>query len=415
MDVSVFNLWQKITNDLKLLITSETDSLWISPVEPLSFKNNIFTLQFPNIYFLQLIINNQQKNIEHTLLNFCDQSITLKFKFQENILQKKEEISSNNYGHIFQFIIKVQKDHINPKYFFVGLVGDASNRFAHVWSESVAKSPGKQFNHLFMYSGVVVPGKAHLFYAIDNYVKKNSMPNLKVLCVTCEKFVTEFIESIRFDKVASFKSKYRNLDCLLIDDIQPPDLERRIAIFKKKYDVEKIYIPNDVNLYTTAQIKSNIRQLKGSLLKITAFSLFTVTPLTVDSVRKMLKDIIKIDNYIHITIKNVQKIVLEDFNINIKDMQSKRRTNTIAFPKQIAMYLTKTLTDKFSTSVIDYVFFGKRNRSTVMHACNKIKDKITSDLYFNAKINQIIKNSEMQINIFLYKKMKKKIYYHYRI
>jgi chromosomal replication initiator protein len=339
----------------------------------------------------------------------------------------------------------MQKDQINPKYTFAGFVIGASNRFAHGCAEAVAKSPGRQFNPLFMYSGVGL-GKTHLLHAIGNYIKQTS-PNLKVLYITCEKFVTEFIESIRFDRISSFKSKYRNLDCLLIDDIQflvgkessqeeffhmfnslfnlkkqvaissdrppkelegveerlisrfewgiiadiqPPELETRIAILRKKAEEEKIYIPDDVILCIATQVRSNIRQLEGSLLRITAFSLFTGTPLTVDSVQKMLKDIIKTDDSARVTIETIQKVVAENFNIDIRDMKSKRRTDAIAFPRQIAMYLTRTLTDEFSTNAIGDAF-GGRDHSTVMHACNKIKEKMNSDPYFNAKINQIIK------------------------
>jgi chromosomal replication initiator protein len=176
----------------------------------------------------------------------------------------------------------------------------------------------------------------------------------------------------------------------IIADIQPPDLETRIAILRKKADEENIYIPDDVVLHIATHVKSNIRQLEGSLLRITAFSTFTVTPLTVDSVQKMLKDIIKTDNSNNITIETIQKVVSSEFNLSTRDMKSKRRTDALAFPRQIAMYLARTMTDEFSTNTIGEAF-GGRDHSTVMHACNKIKEKINSDPYFTAKINQIIK------------------------
>jgi chromosomal replication initiator protein len=176
----------------------------------------------------------------------------------------------------------------------------------------------------------------------------------------------------------------------IIADIQAPDLETRIAILRKKAEEEKIYIPDDVVIYIASQIKSNIRQLEGSLLRITAFSLFTGTPLTVDSVQKILQDIIKTDGSAQITIESIKQVVADEFNLDIKDMNSKRRTDAVAFPRQIAMYLLRTLSDEFSTNAIGEAF-GGRDHSTVMHAYNKIKDKIDADPYFNAKINQIIK------------------------
>jgi chromosomal replication initiator protein len=444
MRVSVSDLWQKVINNIKLSLTPEAYNLWISPVKPLTLENNILTLEVPNIYFSQWITNNQKNKIEQILFNSCGQQIVLELKPQQNISDIIKKVEDTPDHEDVQVIV-MQKDQINPKYVFSGFVVGASNRFAHGCSEAVAKNPGKQFNPLFFYSGVGL-GKTHLLNAIGNYIKQ-STPKLKALYVTCEKFVTEFIESIRFDKISFFKSKYRSLDCLLIDDIQflvgkegsqeeffhmfnnlfnfkkqivissdrppkdlkgveerlisrfewgiiadiqPPDLETRIAILRKKAEEEKIYIPNDVILCIATQIKSNIRQLEGSLLRITAFSAFTGTPLTVDSAQKMLKDIIKTDNSEHITIENIQKAISDNFNIDIRDMKSKRRTDAISFPRQIAMYLTRTLTDEFSTNAIGEAF-GGRDHSTVMHACNKIKDKLDSDPYFNAKINKIIK------------------------
>ncbi|MDR2395744.1 MAG: chromosomal replication initiator protein DnaA [Endomicrobium sp.] len=449
MSKVVYSIWEKVVDNIKLSVSSETYNLWIEPLKPLSFENNVFTLEVPNVYFSQWISKNQQKNIEQIISLECGNRVALEFKPQQDlaqvIIKSGDTPEHTDVNMPVQQSVVAQKDQINPKYVFPGFVVGASNRFAHGCCEAVAKNPGKQFNPLFMYSGVGL-GKTHLLYAIGNYIKQ-SIPNSKVMYVTCEKFVTEFIESIRFDKVSAFKSKYRGLDCLLIDDIQflmgkessqeeffhmfnnlfnskkqvvvssdrppkelegveerlisrfewgviadiqPPDLETRIAILRKKAEEEKIYVPDDVVIYIVSQIKSNIRQLEGSLLRITAFSLFTGTPLTVDSVQKILHDIIKADNSARITIESIQQVVADEFNLDIKDMKSKRRTDVIAFPRQIAMYLARTLTDEFSTNAIGDAF-GGRDHSTVMHACNKIKEKMDSDPYFNAKINQIIK------------------------
>ena len=444
MSISVSDLWQKVTDNIKLSVTAEIYNLWISPVKPLTFENNIFTLEVPNTYFSQWIVNNQQKNIEQTLSDSCGQRIALALKPQQSTSEiiKKTEDAPNHTDIPAQ---TMQKDQVNPKYVFSSFVVGTSNRFAHGCSEAVAKNPSKQFNPLFLYSGVGL-GKTHLLNAIGNHIKQ-STTQLKVLYVTCEKFVTEFIESIRFNKISLFKSKYRSLDCLLIDDIQfligkessqeeffhmfnnlfnlkkqivissdrppkklknveerlisrfewgviadiqPPDLETRVAILRKKAEEEKIHIPDDIILHIATQVRSNIRQLEGSLLRIAAFSTFTGTALTIDLVKKMLKDIIKIDDSSHITIKNIQKAVSDNFNIDIKDMKSKRRTDTVTLPRQIAMYLSRTLNDEFSTDAIGEAF-GGRNHSTVMYSYNKIKEKMDSDPYFNAKINEIVK------------------------
>jgi len=444
MNVPISDLWQKVVDNIKTSVTLETYNLWISPLKPLNFENNIFTLGVPNAYFSRWIAENQQKNIEKTLSDSCGHQIILELKSQESIGEVAKE-TENMYKHTYTVNQAMPKDQINPKYFFSGFVVGASNRFAHGCSEAVAKNPGKQFNPLFLYSGVGL-GKTHLLHAIGNFIKQSS-PSLKVLYVTCEKFVTEFIESIRFDKISSFKSRYRGLDCLLIDDIQflvgkessqeeffhmfnnlfnskkqlaissdrppkelegveerlvsrfewgviadiqPPDLETRIAILRKKAEKDKIHVSDDIITYIANHVKSNIRQLEGSLLTVDASSKFSETPLTIETVRNVLKDIIKATNPVRITIENIQKVVSDEFNINVKDMKSKLRTDLVAFPRQIAMYLARTLTDEFSTVAIGDAF-GGRDHSTVMHACSKIREKVNSNPYFNAKINQIIK------------------------
>ncbi|MCL2335078.1 MAG: chromosomal replication initiator protein DnaA [Endomicrobia bacterium] len=445
MSVSISELWKTVVDNLNLSLTQETYNLWIAPLKPLTLENNIFTVAVPNVYFSQWIESHQQKNIEKILSEAGGQQIILELKPQQDLAPIIAQVE-NTPAPADVLAPIMQKDQINPKYIFERFVVGSSNRFAHGCSEAVAKNPGKQFNPLFIYGGVGL-GKTHLLHAIGNYIKQSN-PQLRVLYATAEKFTTEFIESLRFDKMTSFKNKYRSLDCLLIDDIQflvgkessqeeffyifnslydsrkqvvissdrppkelekveerlisrfewgiiadiqPPDLETRIAILRKKAEDEKLYVPDDVILYIATQIKSNIRELEGSLLRITAFSAFTGTPLTVDSVQKILKDVVKPpDDAARITIENIQKVVANDFNIDLRDMKSKRRTDAVAFPRQIAMYLARTMTDEFSTNDIGDAF-GGRDHTTVMHACNKIKEKMNSDPYFNAKLNQLIK------------------------
>jgi len=447
MSIHVGEVWQKVVDNINLSVTPETYNLWIAPLKPLGFENDVFTVAVPNVYFSQWIENHQQKNIEQLLSANLGRQIALQMQPQQDLAPIIAKVENTPAPADVPFPAQsAQKDQINSKYLFDRFVVGASNRFAHGCSEAVAKNPGNQFNPLFLYGGVGL-GKTHLLHAIGNYIK-SSNPSLRVLYVTCEKFVSEFIEAIRFGNPALFKNKYRNLDCLLIDDIQflvgkessqeeffyifnslydsrkqivvssdrppkelekveerlisrfgwgvtadiqAPDLETRIAILRKKAEDEKLYVPDDVIIYIAAQIKSNIRELEGSLLRITAFSAFTGTPLTVDSVQKILKDIVRPpDDSAPVTIDNIQKIVAEEFNIELRDMKSKRRTDAVAFPRQIAMYLSRTLTDKFSTTDIGESF-GGRDHTTVMHACNKIKEKMNSDPYFNAKLNQIIK------------------------
>jgi len=266
------------------------------------------------------------------------------------------------------------------------------------------------------------------------------------LYVTAERFVNEFIDSLTHNMSALFQNKFRNLDCLLIDDIQflinktssqesffytfnelfdhrkqiiitsdrppkelsnieerlisrfewgiiadvkPPDLETRIAILRRKAEGERLFVPDDVILYLASQIKTNVRKMEGSLIRIVAFSALTGTPLTIDTAKEILSDIIRREEIAKpITIERIQKIVAKHFHIDIKDMRSKKRTDEIALPRQVAMYLSRTLTETSTIAIGED--FGGKDHTTVLHACNKIKTLMTSDPFFNANINKII-------------------------
>lgn len=442
---TVEEIWKKVIDQLRSEMVLESFSLWIQPLKPVSYSQGKFVIQVPNKYFSDWLKTHQQENIEKIIKGEIAEEARLEFLETQDltsILKKVEDIEEQ--VHVPPPVRTPSEEQFNPKYIFDRFVVGASNRFAQASCEAVAKDPGRQFNPLFIYGGVGL-GKTHLLHAIGNHIRKNN-PAARVMYVTSEKFINEFIDSIRFEKPASFRNKYRNLDCLFIDDIQflvgrqssqeeffytfntlydsrkqvvitsdrppkelptleprlisrfewgviadiqPPDLETRIAILRKKAEEEKLYIPDDVILYIATQIKSNIRELEGFLLRITAFSAFTGTPLTVDSVQKILKDVVRPPNdAVPITIARIQKVVATHFNLEVKDMKSKRRTDAVAFPRQIAMYLARTLTDEFSTTEIGESFGGK-DHTTVMHACNKIKTRMATDPYFVAKINQI--------------------------
>ena len=450
MNKNYEEVWTNVVDNLRKTMVEDSFNLWIQPLKAVSYNEGKLRIQVPNKYFSDWIKIHQQDTIEKIIKEQTNEEIKLDFEEMQDltsILKRVEDIQEPDIEISSPTSAALPQDqNFSSKYVFDRFVVGPSNRFAHGSCEAVAKAPGKQFNPLFIYGGVGL-GKTHLLHAIGNFIRKNN-PSLRVLYVTSEKFINEFIDSLRYEKPASFRNKYRNVDCLLIDDIQflvekqrsqeeffytfnslydsrkqivitsdrppkempnleprlisrfewgvvadimAPDLETRIAILRKKAEEERLYIPDDVILYIATNVKSNIRELEGSLLRITAFSAFTGTPLTVDSVQKILKDIVRPDeNAAPITIERIQNVVAKHFNLDLKDMKSKRRTDAVAFPRQIAMYLARTLTDEFSTNDIGEAFGGK-DHTTVMHACNKIKAKMSSDPYFVAKINQISK------------------------
>jgi len=317
---------------------------------------------------------------------------------------------------------------------------------------AVAKDPGRAYNPLFLYGGVGL-GKTHILHSVGHSIRMQN-PGARVLYVTSERFINEFIDALRFDKMKDFRAKFRNLDCLLIDDIQsligkdnsqeeffytfnslydtrkqiiissdrpptetkvsarlvsrlewgvvadiqPPDLETRIAILRKKAASENLFVPDDVILFVASRIRANIRELEGSLIRVVAFSSLTGTPLTIDSVRETLKDIVSSNDASRpIRIEDIQEVITAHFNLDIKDMKSKRRTDAVAFPRQIAMYLARTLTEYSTTEIGEN--FGGKDHTTVMHACNKIKKKLASDPYFTALINKITQQIKTHITL----------------
>jgi chromosomal replication initiator protein len=319
-----------------------------------------------------------------------------------------------------------------------------SNRFAQAASQAVAKDPGKAYNPLFLYGGVGL-GKTHLMHAIGHHILQSN-PHARVLYTTSEKFINEFIDSLRFEKMNQFRQKYRNLDCLLIDDIQflvnkessqeeffytfntlydtrkqivitsdrppkeiptlqerlitrfewgvvadiqAPELETRIAILREKAEAENLFVPDDVLLFLASQIRTNIRELEGSLIRVVAHASLTGISLTVDSAKETLRDVIaKEAAAAPVSLEKIQEVVARHYHLDVHEMKSRRRTDAIAFPRQIAMYLARSLTEMSTTQIGDS--FGGKDHTTVMHATNKVKNRLDSDPFFTAHLNKII-------------------------
>ena len=327
---------------------------------------------------------------------------------------------------------------LNSKYTFDSFVIGPSNRFAHAASSAVCDSPAKAYNPLFIYGGVGL-GKTHLMHAIGHKVLQK-FPKAKVLYISSEEFTNQLIGAIQNRTTTKFREKYRHVDILLIDDIhfiagkestqeeffhtfntlydahkqivvssdrppkeiqaleerlvsrfewglvtdvQPPDFETRMAILKKKSERETITLPDDVYYFLAEKIKSNIRELEGALIRIVAYAKLIGKEISVDMVKDVLKDMIK-EGEKKITIDIIQKKVCEYFDMKLSDMKVKKRSRGIAYPRQIAMYLARQLTDYSLPEIGEY--FGGRDHTTVMHAY----DKIMTDLKVKKGLNELI-------------------------
>src|SRR5690625_3481105 len=333
---------------------------------------------------------------------------------------------------------------LNGNHTFETFVIGNGNRFSHAASLAVAEAPAKAYNPLFIYGGVGL-GKTHLMHAIGHYVLEHR-PNAKVAYLSSEKFTNEFINSIRDNKTESFRNRYRNVDVLLIDDIQflagkestqeeffhtfnalhednkqivissdrtpkeiptledrlrsrfewglitditPPDLETRIAILRKKCEEENVEIPNEAMIYIASNIQTNIRELEGALTRVAAYSKLSNQPMTSDTVAEALKDIVSQKKPKKITIQDIQEIVASYYGVQIEEFASKKRTKSIAFPRHVAMYLSRELTDNSLPKIGEV--FGGRDHTTVIHAHEKISRLVSEDSLFKDELEEIEK------------------------
>jgi chromosomal replication initiator protein len=424
---------------IKIELSEVSYNTWFKTIEPISMDDNNIILAAPNEFtkgildgrYLNLIknaISQITKQNYHIIITIPEDEIKL------NVGQTKAVENGEN----------ISRSQLNPKYTFDSFVIGNSNRFAHAASLAVAEAPAQAYNPLFIYGGVGL-GKTHLMHAIGHYIL-NQNSKTKVVYVSSEKFTNELINSIRDDKNDAFRNRYRNVDVLLIDDIQfiagkertqeeffhtfnalhdankqiiissdrppkeiptledrlrsrfewgliadiqPPDLETRIAILKKKAKVENLSIENDVLLYIATKIQSNIRELEGALIKIVAYSSLTKKEITVDLAEEALKDIISSSKPKEITVNLIKEVVAKNFNIKSEDFNSKKRTRAIAYPRQVAMYLCRELTDLSLPKIGDE--FGGRDHTTVIHAYEKISSNLKSNSTFNKKIENVIK------------------------
>ncbi|MFW6377235.1 MAG: chromosomal replication initiator protein DnaA [bacterium] len=443
------HIWQETLNKIKENLSNPSFNTWFSEAKPVKLdENNRLLIEVPNDFikdwlenrYLDLIseiIFKLTNNKWQPLFLTSEELADLKNKASTLKLKKKDIITNKN---------EVKKDFkcLNPKYTFDTFVVGNSNRFAHAASLAVAEAPAKAYNPLFIYGDVGL-GKTHLMQAIAHFILEHT-PDSKVMYVSSETFTNELINAIKDDSTIEFREKYRNIDILLVDDIQflagkertqeeffhtfnalhesnrqliissdrppkeiptledrlrsrfewglitdmqSPDLETRIAILRKKADLENLEVENEVIIYIANKIQSNIRELEGALTKVIAYSSLVEREIDVELAQEALKDLLdkNTNKNRKIDIKLIQKIITEYYNLKLEDMKSKKRTQNIAFPRQIAMYLSRELTDLSLPQIGEE--FGGRDHTTVIHAHNKIEQKIEDELDFNTTIDKL--------------------------
>ena len=444
MSFNLEDIWGKSLKLIKTELTEVSFNTWMKSIDPVSLEEETIVLAAPNEFTKSILEARYLTLIKNAVKQISNKNFDITFiipgeEVNQDVGQpkkedKKEVIENNN----------LSKSHLRSKYTFDQFVIGNSNRFAHAASLAVAEAPAKAYNPLFIYGGVGL-GKTHLMNAIGHYILDQN-PNSSVVYVSSEKFTNELINSIRDNQKVEFRNKYRNVDVLLIDDIQfiagkertqeeffhtfnalheankqiiissdrppkeiptledrlrsrfewgliadiqPPDLETRIAILKKKAKLENLDVDNDVLLFVADKIRSNIRELEGALIRIIAYSSLTNKEITVELANEALKDIISDNKPTKIDVNRIKEVVSNKFNVKIEDFNSKKRARSISYPRQIAMYLSRELTDLSLPKIGDE--FGGRDHTTVIHAYDKISKEINKNKEVKSTIDDIVK------------------------
>lgn len=435
-------LWTAALELIAEKISKPSFDTWLKNTKPKGFIDDTLTIGVPNDFARDWLEGRYTDLIIDTLFQLTGSTFSIKFVIPEKEQANDESPMKPVQQPVINDTHDSSKTMLNPKYTFDSFVIGAGNRFAHAASLAVAEAPAKSYNPLFIYGGVGL-GKTHLMHAIGHYVQEHN-PEASVVYLSSEKFTNEFIHAIMDNKAVNFRNKYRNVDILLIDDIQflagkeqtqeeffhtfntlheenkqiiissdrppkeiptledrlrsrfewglitditPPDLETRIAILSKKAKAEGLDIPNEVMLYIANQIDTNIRELEGALIRVVAYSSLVNQDIDAALAADALKDIIPSRKPRSITVQTIQEIVAEKYNIKLEDFAARKRTRSIAFPRQIAMYLSRQMTDLSLPKIGEK--FGGRDHTTVIHAFEKITEMIESDSVLKGEIEEI--------------------------
>ena len=448
MEQELQEIWQATLKRIEKKMNKPSFETWLKITRPVSLTDDTLVISVPNDFTRDWLQGRYADLIIETLKDVSNKNYQVHFMTprinEDNYFDTSSQDSS---------ALRIQKSEkqvfnsfswLNPKYTFDTFVIGLSNRFAHAASLAVSEAPSRAYNPLFIYGGVGL-GKTHLMHAIGHHVLE-STPAYRVLYISSEKFTNEFINSIRDNKTVEFRNKYRNIDVLLIDDIQflagkeqtqeeffhtfnslhennkqiiissdrppkeiptledrlrsrfewglitdiqSPDLETRIAILRKKSFSEKISIDDDVMLYIANNIMTNIRELEGAFIRVIAFSSLTQRKIDVILAEEALKAIlVKPDKPKFITIEKIQQETAKYFSLKIEELKAKKRTQNVALPRQIAMYLSRELTDSSLPKIGEE--FGGRDHTTVMHAHKKINTDLRDNRQLKASIEHII-------------------------
>lgn len=450
MSGNAATLWLAAQESLRKLLNAEIYHLWFAPIRAVAADDSSITLEVANDFCELWLKDNYLGLIQDVVVQASGQPLKVRFKVGatpaavavaavgvESAKAKPEEPPLDRSAAKAEFVL-------NPRNTFDTFVVGNNNNFAHAAALAVAQSPGKSYNPLFLYGGVGL-GKTHLLHAIGQHVIQNRK-GARVAYISSERFTNEYIDGIQNSQLVRFRKKYRQTDVLLIDDIQflagkeriqeeffhtfnalheahrqivltcdrpaseiqgleqrlvsrfewglvtdlqPPDVETRTAILRKKEQALGLQLPEDVISFLAHRIRTNIRRLEGALIRVASYASLTGKKLSIEIAEGLLREVLHEEGRFTINIEAIQKRVADHFDIRLADMTSKRRPENIAFPRQIAMYLSRQLTESSLNTIGEA--FGGRDHGTVLHACRLVKDRMEVDPSVRQVVNYIEK------------------------
>jgi chromosomal replication initiator protein len=430
------NQWDRILHHVERRVNPHSFNTWFRPTRLEGAEEGRIVVRVPTRLFRKRLTETYGQILQGVLVevgleNTRIEYICVEQDAQEGVPSSQARLDFDSVSH-----------QLNPRYTFDSFVVGGSNQFAHAAAQAVADQPSKSYNPLFLYGGVGL-GKTHLMQAIGHTLKKRN-PALRLTYVSAEKFTNEVIASLRFDRMSSFRDRFRTMDVLMVDDIQfiatrertqeeffhtfnalydqqkqivissdcppkeisaieerlrsrfewgliadiqPPDLETKIAILQKKAESERVRLADDVAEYIARSIKSNVRELEGALIRLIAFASLTGAEVNLATAQQVLKNIIEIQEK-KVTIEQIQKRVGEHFGLRAQDLKVRSNSKVIAFPRQVAMFLVKQLTSASLPEIGRQ--FGGKHHTTVLHSIHKIENLRRVDKDLNKTINRLL-------------------------
>lgn len=445
IEVSPSELWTEALRRIEGQLNKPTLESFLKVMHPVGLQGDIFLLAVPNRFTKDWVEQRLLGMIRGALRAAVGRPIEVRVSIADG---PAPVVASRTMAPPAPIIRVPEGLNLSPKYTFETFVVGAGNRFAHAAAMAVAEAPARAYNPLFIYGGVGL-GKTHLLQAIGHHVLHAGLA--RVAYVSSEKFTNELINSIRDDKTLEFRQRYRNVDVLLIDDIQflagkertqeeffhtfntlheashqiiissdrppkeiptledrlrsrfewgliadiqPPDLETRIAILRKKAETDHISVPDEVAEFIAQRAPTNIRELEGALVRVVAYASLTRSSISAELASDVLRDLLPPTRARVVTIQAIQASIAEFFGIRVEEMRAKRRTKGVAFPRQVAMYIARELTDASLPRIGEE--FGGRDHTTVMHACQRVREALRHDAHLAASLKRLADDLQRQ-------------------